>query len=70
MITKISISGIHCDSCGELIKEIGLDQPGVRSVQVDAAKSCGEIEHDEKFDFDAYAAEVKANGGYVMTKAV
>jgi copper chaperone CopZ len=70
MLTAFTVKGIHCASCASLIKEIGEERPGVKACRVDQASGKGEIEHDEAFDFDGFAAEVVANGGYVLTKSV
>lgn len=64
--TRFSADGIHCSSCGELIKEICLEQRGAIACRVDVAAKRGEVEHDDTFDFEAFATEVKANGGYSL----
>ena len=60
------ITGMHCDSCKNLIEDIGGDIPGVTACVVDAAAQTGTIEHEDSFDFTAFVKEVEAAGPYTI----
>ncbi|MEY4745310.1 MAG: Heavy-metal-associated domain [Candidatus Parcubacteria bacterium] len=68
MITTVIIRGMHCASCKSLIEEVAMETAGVRSCAVDLQSGRGTIDHDETFDFEAFAKEIRTLGPYHMDK--
>ena len=62
MITKIKISGMHCKSCANLIKNVCLDVKGIKSCSVDFETGEGEVEHDVSADWDGLKKEIEKLG--------
>ena len=63
-MTKIKIQGTHCNSCKLLIEDVCQELPGVKSCSVNFQTGETAIEHDEKFDLDAFKKEVESLGNY------
>lgn len=66
--TNFTITGMHCDSCKALIEDMARDVPGVESCAVNQEQHTGKIEHDERFDFTAFAKEIGTLGKYTVVK--
>lgn len=67
-ITKVSIPGIHCDSCVKLVQDVSKEYPTIRNVDVNLAAKTVTIDHDDDFDFAQWSAEVVALGSdYAVT---
>lgn len=65
MITKIKITGMHCQSCANLIKDVCKDIKGIKSCQIDFETGAGEIEHGALADLDELKKEIEKLGqGY------
>ena len=48
MITEFKVSGMHCDSCKNLIEEEVGEMSGVRSVRVDLPGKQAIVDYDEE----------------------
>lgn len=65
MITKIKITGMHCQSCANLIKDVCSDVKGIKSCSIDAETGEGEVEHGGPADLDELKKEIEKLGqGY------
>ena len=61
--TRLTTTGMHCQSCVKLIEMSVSDMEGVESVQVDLAKGMTEVVHDDVLaDVDAIIAEIERAG--------
>ena len=64
--TILSVTGMHCGSCGILIDEVMEDIPGVRTSTTDVKAGRTTVEHDDTADMDAIVAAV-AEAGYAAS---
>ena len=64
--TILTVSGMHCGSCGLLIDEVMEDLPGVRASTTDVRAGRTTVEHDDTVDRDAMLA-AGAEAGYLVT---
>ena len=60
MQTTVSIPGIHCASCAELIKDVSSEFPSITNVSVDLATKNVTIDHDGSFDTQKWAEEIES----------
>lgn len=65
-ITTLTVTGMHCGSCGILIDEVMEDVPGVRSSTTDVKAGRTTVEHDDTVDQNAIVAAV-AEAGYAAS---
>lgn len=64
MKTMISIKGMHCRSCKNLIEEVCRDFKGVKSCTVELESGKAEIEHDGTISVNDLKAEIEKLGDY------
>ena len=70
MNTTVSITGIHCQACVNLITDITLEQPGVTGVRVDVASKRVSIEHSDAFNAASWKKEIESlNPDYIVQPA-
>ena len=65
-ITTLTVTGMHCGSCGMLIDEVMEDVPGERSSATDVKAGRTTVEHDDTVDAAAMVAAV-AEAGYAVS---
>lgn len=67
--TTLSVTGMHCNSCSELIDETLADLQGVASAHTDLAAATTTVEFDpEAVSLETIAAEI-VKLGYAATPA-
>lgn len=66
MKTIATIEGTHCKSCKLLIEDVCKDMEGVTSCRVEVETGKTIIEHDERFDKEAFKSEVEGLGEYKL----
>lgn len=66
MKTAITIEGTHCVSCKALIEDVCKDTKGATSCTVNFQTGGTVIEHDERFDWQAFKQEVEGLGKYTV----
>ena len=64
--TTLTVTGMHCGSCGLLIDEVMEDLPGVQSSTTDVKAGRTTVEHDDTVGVDAMLAAV-TGAGYQAT---
>lgn len=62
MKTTVSIPGMHCNSCAEMIKEVSSEFPAVQDVNVDLDSKKVSIEHEDDFDTRLWVKEIESLG--------
>lgn len=62
MLTKIKVSGMHCNSCANLIKDISSDIKGIKSFRIDFETGNGEVEHEGADDLEELKKEIEKLG--------
>ncbi len=67
MKTKLTIKGMHCESCKVLIEEVCNEMKGVKSCNVDVKAGKADIEHDETLDIKKLKKEIESLGEYKVT---
>ena len=60
MQTTVSIPGIHCSGCANLIKDVSSDFLSIKSVDVNIDTKNVTLDHDENFDMQKWTAEIEA----------
>ncbi len=60
----LTITGMHCASCKELIEDVCADIPGVTSCDVDVAEETATIEHDGTVSFETVKRAIEELGDY------
>lgn len=71
MQTIVSIPGMHCASCANLIKDVSSEFPQIQNVDIDMSSKKVTLEHNEDFDFQKWSDELKAiDPKYAVEKAV
>ena len=60
MKTTISIPGIHCASCAELIKDVSAEFPSITHIDVDIETKDVTLDHDENFDVQEWTQEIES----------
>lgn len=60
MKTIVSIPGMHCNSCVEMIKEVSSEFPSIQEVNVDLKSKKVTLEHNEHFDRGSWTKEVES----------
>jgi Cu+-exporting ATPase len=48
MITNLTINGMHCKACKQLIESDLSDLEGIKNISVDLANASALVEHDEE----------------------
>ncbi len=67
--TTLSVTGMHCNSCSELIDETLLDLDGVESAHTDLAAATTTVEFDPaEVSLETIAEEI-VKLGYAATQA-
>ena len=64
MKKKLTVKGMHCESCEVLIKDALLEVDGVKSAQVSRAKNSVEVEFDEKKVSEQKIKDIIKQEGY------
>ena len=64
----LSVSGMHCKSCPELIKDMLSETDGVKSVDVSLEKSSAIVNYDEKKLSENKIIDVIKQAGYQSRK--
>lgn len=67
--TTLTVTGMHCGSCGILIDEVMEDVPGVRSSKTNVKAGRTTVEHDDTVGQDAIVAAV-AEAGYTASAII
>ena len=62
MQTIVSIPGIHCASCAELIKDVSSDFPEIAKVDVNIDAKTVTLNAENGFDIDPWKKEIEALG--------
>ncbi|TSC79593.1 MAG: hypothetical protein G01um101425_524 [Candidatus Peregrinibacteria bacterium Gr01-1014_25] len=62
MQTTVSIPGIHCASCAELIKDVSADFPQITGVAVDIDGKRVTLEHAPDLSMDEWRKAVEGLG--------
>ena len=60
--TTLSISGMHCDSCAALIKDVSAEFPAIKKVNVDLTSKKVTLEYEDDFDLAKWQAEIEGLG--------
>jgi copper chaperone len=60
--TTVSIPGIHCDSCANLIKDVSSEFPQIKQVDVDIEQKTVTLNHTDDFDQAAWSTEIESLG--------
>lgn len=67
MKIKLTIKGMHCDSCKVLIEEVCNEMKGVKNCSVNVKAGSAEIEHDGTLDVKKLKKEIESLGEYKVT---
>ncbi len=59
MEQTVSIPGMHCDGCINLIKDVTLEMPGVQDVTLDLDTKLVVITHDADFDLADWKSAIE-----------
>ena len=62
MRTIVSIPGIHCEGCANLMKDVSTDFPAITKIDVDLASKRITLDHDDTFDFASWKSAVEELG--------
>lgn len=62
MRSTVSIPGIHCESCAELIKDISSDFPEITNIAVDLGTKRVTFDHAETFNMESWKHEIEKLG--------
>ena len=57
--TIVSIPGIHCDACANLIKDVSSDFPEIQSVDVDVNAKQVTLKHSDDFPKDRWVSAIE-----------
>lgn len=60
--TTVSIPGIHCEGCVNLIKDVSGDFPEIQNVAVDIASKQVTLAHSDTFPKDRWIASIEELG--------
>lgn len=60
MQTTVSIPGIHCAACANLIMDVSGDFPAIKNVDVNLDTKMVTLDHDENFDMPMWTNEIEA----------
>ena len=69
MKTIFTVTGTHCHSCAELIKDVCSDFPEIKKCEVDFKTGKTVIEHEGKIDFKKLKKEIENVGEYKVEGA-
>lgn len=62
MKTTVSIPGMHCNSCVEMIKEVSSEFPAIQKIDVNLETKIAVLEHADEFVLGAWVEEIEALG--------
>lgn len=62
MQTTVSIPGMHCESCVQLVKDVSSDFPEISNIDVDLTSKKVTINHDEHLNIDNWKSEIESLG--------
>ena len=62
MKTIVSLPGIHCEGCANLIKDVSTDFPEITKIDVDLASKKVALEYEDTFDLASWSAAVEELG--------
>ncbi|OGJ58895.1 hypothetical protein A2635_01700 [Candidatus Peribacteria bacterium RIFCSPHIGHO2_01_FULL_51_9] len=62
MQTIVSIPGIHCEGCANLIKDVSSEFPQIQNVAVDMKSKNVTIDHGKDFDIARWQHEIESLG--------
>ena len=68
MKTTVTIKGMHCSSCKEVIEDACKDISGVKACTVDFKSGKTVVEHDNTVTFDQLKKEIESLGQYEVKK--
>ncbi len=60
MIITLSIPGIHCTSCANLIKDVSSEFPSIKNVNVDIDAKKVTLDHDDTFNMQKWREEIES----------
>lgn len=60
MQTTVSIPGIHCAACANLIKDVSSEFSTIKNVDVDIETKKVTLDHDESFDMQQWKNEIES----------
>lgn len=60
MLTTVSIPGIHCAACANLIKDVSGDFPAIKQVDVNIDTKQVTLDHDENLDMAQWTNEIES----------
>ena len=70
MQTTVSIPGMHCEGCANLIKDVSGDFPAVTRTDVDLKTKRVTLDHSVAFDFGAWKKAVEELGDVYKVQTV
>ncbi len=62
MNTTVSIPGIHCAACANLIKDVSSEFPQIQNADVNIETKHVTLQHDDGFDLLKWTEEIEALG--------
>lgn len=62
MKTTVSIPGMHCNSCVEMIKEVSSEFPAIQKIDVNLETKTAVLEYTDEFVLGAWVEEIEALG--------
>ena len=62
METTVSIPGMHCNSCVEMIKEVSTEFPAIQKIDVDLKTKIAVLEHTDEFSLGEWTQEIESLG--------
>jgi len=62
MHTTVSIPGMHCDSCAQLIQDVSSEFSEIKNVQVDLSTKKVVLEYEDGFDQAKWKTEIETLG--------
>jgi len=62
MKTVVSIPGIHCEGCAELIKDVSSEYPQIKKLDVDLNAKTVVLDHEPDFDRAKWSEEIESLG--------
>lgn len=60
MQTAVSIPGIHCAACANLIKDVSSEFPSIKNVNVDIDTKNVTLDHDDTFNIQKWTEEIES----------
>ena len=62
MKTSVSIPGIHCEGCANLIKDVSSEDEKIKNVDVDLNTKIVTLDHEPDFDLNKWSEEIESLG--------